>query len=85
MNITTSKIGTVNLLDIAKGFIVAALTAALMALQVVLDNGTIDAVNWKPLLMAAISGGVGYLLKNLFSQSKIIIKDTENETIEKSI
>lgn len=62
-----SKKYKLNLLDYTKGFVVACLTSALFVVQQLADGGTLTHLNYKPVLMAAISGGVGYLLKNLFT------------------
>jgi len=59
------------LIDYLKGFLVSVLGAALFALQQVASAGNFDTLNYKPLLMAAISGGAGYLIKNFFSSNNV--------------
>ena len=64
-----SKKYRLNILDYAKGFVVACLTSALFVVQQLADGGTLSHLNYKPVVMAAISGGCGYLLKNLFTDT----------------
>ena len=64
-----SKKYKLNILDYAKGFTVACLSSALFVVQQLADGGTLGDLNYKPVIMAAISGGVGYLLKNFFTDS----------------
>lgn len=56
--------------DYIKGFAVAVLTTVLFTVQdltdFILQNGYAE-FEWKKILMAAISGGVGYLIKNFFT------------------
>lgn len=66
-----SKKWRLNLLDFIKGFVVACLSSALFVVQQLADGGTLGTLNYKPVVMAAISGGCGYLLKNLFTDSKV--------------
>lgn len=56
--------------DYIKGFIVAVLTTVLFTIQDIADLMTKDGsveFEWKKILMASISGGVGYLIKNFFT------------------
>jgi hypothetical protein len=56
--------------DYVKGFFVAALTTVLFTIQDIADLMTNDSsvvFEWKKVLMASISGGVGYLIKNFFT------------------
>lgn len=62
-----SKKYKLNTLDYIKGFIMACLTSGLFVVQQLADGGTLTHLNYKPIVMAAISGGAGYLLKNLFT------------------
>lgn len=65
--------------DIVRGFLMAALTSALLVVQQTIEAGEI-VLNWKPIAMAAIGGGVGYLLKNwLFEPPKVIVTTKTNE------
>jgi nitrate reductase alpha subunit len=56
--------------DYIKGFFVAVLTTVLFTIQDLADLMTNDSnviFEWKKVLMASISGGVGYLLKNFLT------------------
>ncbi len=78
IKIITSKIFSLNSLDFAKAFLVAIITPVLVLLQNSLDAGEFT-FNWKPILMAAIGGGLAYLIKNFFTPSQTIIKGKEDE------
>lgn len=81
MNITTSKIFTIDRLDILKALLIALLTPVLVIVQSSLDAGNLS-LNWKSIAMASIGGGLAYILKNFFSQSKVIIKDVPSNVID---
>lgn len=66
-----SKKGEIDLRDIFRGLVIAAGTSALLVIQQSIDTGTL-VFNWKAIGMAAISGGLAYLVKNLFEPSKVI-------------
>lgn len=56
--------------DYLRGLIISALTAALVVFQGAVDTGSI---NWKQVGMAALAGGLGYLIKNgLLEPTKVI-------------
>jgi hypothetical protein len=74
MRITSSKIFTIDRLDILKALLMSLLTPALVIIQSSLDAGNLN-FNWKAIGMAAVAGGGSYILKNFFSQSKVIIKE----------
>lgn len=58
-----SKKYSLNIHDIVRGCLIAALTAALTVVQSSIDAGEL-AFNIKEISMAALGGGVAYLLKN---------------------
>lgn len=60
--------GTLNWRDFANGLVMAILTPALVVVQQSVDKGEL-VFNWKVIAIAAISGGIAYLLKNLFTSS----------------
>jgi hypothetical protein len=60
--------GKLNWLDVGKGIIMAVLVPALVVVQQSLDKGEL-VFNWKAIAMAAVAGGVAYLLKNLATPS----------------
>jgi len=77
--VIASKKFTLQLRDLLRGGIMAALTAALVVIQKVIETGEMS-FNWKQVAMAAIGGGVGYLLKNwLIEPAKIITTVSGND------
>lgn len=62
------------------GFVVAALTSGLTALQQLLDNA--QGVNFKAVLMAALSGGVGYVIKKFVLDKPSVV--TQYQTNDKA-
>lgn len=62
-----SKFFSLSLRDFIKGMIVAILTAAYTYVQSVIITGFFD---WKILLFSTVAGFLGYLTKNLFTNSK---------------
>lgn len=71
MKTRVSKKGSLVLIDYFKGLLIAAGTSALLVVQQSVDAGHLI-FNWKSVSMAAIAGGVSYLLKNLLEPSKVI-------------
>lgn len=70
-----SKKGELQWRDIVRGALIAALTSALLIIQQSLDAGLL-VFEWQSISMAAIAGGVSYLLKNwLIEPSKEITID----------
>lgn len=64
----TSKKYSLNWHDALKGFITASLTSVLFFVQDALDSGTFE-LHWRKLAIAFVSGGVGYLIKNFFTDT----------------
>ena len=71
MKTRVSKKGNLVLSDYFRGLLIATGTSALLVVQQSLDAGHLI-FNWKAVSMAAIAGGVSYLLKNLLEPSKVI-------------
>jgi len=65
-----SKLFTLNTKDFLKGLVMAILVPAVTIIQQSLDSGTL-VLNWKTILIASISGVVGYLMKNFFTSETI--------------
>jgi hypothetical protein len=63
-----SKFMTLNQYDFVKGMIVAASTSSLQVIYQTLDSGTVDIV-WKQVGVTALCSSVGYILKNLITNS----------------
>jgi hypothetical protein len=64
-----SKLYSLNAKDILRGLVIAVLTPAFVVVQMSIDKGTLI-MDWKAIGMAAVAGGVGYLLKNFLTPAK---------------
>jgi len=73
MQTITSKIYSLDKNDLLKGLLMAVVTPCLVIIQSSLDSGTL-VLDWKNIGMAAVGGGVAYLLKNFFTPSQVITK-----------
>lgn len=73
--VTTSKQFSVNWRDIAKALVIATLTPAVVIIQASIDAGVMT-FNWKQIMMAAIAGFVGYLIKNFLTPAQTVITGT---------
>lgn len=71
--VVTSKQFTVNWRDIAKGFLMAAIGAALSPILESLQAG-IFKIDWLHVAAGAITAGLAYLMKNFFTPSQTVIK-----------
>lgn len=58
-----------NLNDILKGLLMAVLTPVVVIIQQSLEAG-VFVFDWKSIGLAALSGGVAYLVKNFFTTAK---------------
>ena len=65
----TSKFLSLNTQDFLKALVIASLTPALVILQESLEAGQLI-FDWKHMGMAALGGGVAYLIKNFFTGAK---------------
>lgn len=59
---------SINWNDVIKGLIMAVLTPVVFIVQQTLENGTL-VFNWQSIGMAAVAGGVGYIIKNFFTSA----------------
>lgn len=64
----TSKKYSINWHDALKGFITASLTSLLFFVQESLDQGDF-VFDWKKLAMSFVGGGIGYLIKQFFTDA----------------
>lgn len=87
MKITTSKIFTLNRLDFLKGLLTAIITGVIATCGQIFEEWlkdgssfTIEKVSFILVLKAAFGAGSAYLLKNFFSPSKTIIKESNSDT-----
>ena len=63
-----SKKYSLNWHDALKGVITASLTSVLFFVQDSLDSGSMT-FEWKKLAISFVSGGVGYSIKNFFTDA----------------
>lgn len=70
----TSQFLSLDWNDLGKGLIVATLTPILLIIQESLNAGAFT-IDYKHIGMAAVAGGVGYLIKNLFTPTKEVVKN----------
>jgi len=59
--------------DFGKGFLMAVIAAVLTVVENSIDAGNFN-FNWTNIWHVALAAGVGYLLKNLFTNSQTIVK-----------
>jgi len=81
-----SPIYSLNWNDALKGLLMAVGTPAILIIQQTIANGALT-FNWKQVGMAAIAGGVAYLIKNFFTNSEPIkeVTKTEDGTVTKTV
>jgi len=68
-----SSFFNLNLIDLAKGFVMAILGTVISGLYTIINSGgKIPQTwpEWQTLLMVGLSAGLAYLVKNLFTNSK---------------
>ena len=76
--VITSKKFTLQWRDVIRGVLMAAMTSALVIVQQSVESGNLN-FNWQSIAMAAIGGGVAYILKNwLIEPAKTIVTSDTN-------
>ena len=75
-----SVFGTINWLDIGKGFVVAIFSALITSVYQIIQAGTPIVFSWsffQPIVYVAVGSGLAYLIKNVFtnSQGETFIKE----------
>lgn len=68
----TSPLFSLNLIDLAKGIVVAAGGAVITAIQTSISAGSL-AFSWKTTGGVALAAGLSYLGKNFFTSAKTVI------------
>lgn len=87
MKITTSKIFTLNRLDLGKGLLIAVITGVFGTCGTIIEAWikspviTIDHNDVILILKASFAAGSSYLFKNWLSPSKIIVKEVPEQII----
>lgn len=72
--VTTSKQFSLNLQDLGKGLLVAALSAGLTALLAILNNGGFPTVqDLKTVGLVSVTAGISYLIKNFLQPAQTVI------------
>lgn len=68
----------INIKDALRGLLIAAGTAAGFIIQSTVESGSLD-INWKKVGMAALAGGLTYIIKNYFTPAvvKVPLSDVE--------
>lgn len=74
---STSKQYSINWQDIIKGLLMAVLTPVIVIIQNSISLGAIT-FDWKNISMAAIGGGLAYLIKNFMTPAQTVIAGTPN-------
>lgn len=79
--VIVNKRGSISWRNFLNGFVVAGLTSGLTALQQLLDNA--NGISLKSVLMAALSGGIGYILKKwLLDKPSVVTQYNSNDKAE---
>ncbi len=77
--VITSKKGSLQWRDVIRGVLMAAMTSALVIVQQSVESGSLN-LNWHSIAMAAVGGGVAYILKNwLIEPAKTIVTSDSNQ------
>lgn len=67
----------INFRDIAKGFLTSVIVAVLTYFYEVVQTGDFTAIDWKTVGFTALTAGIGYLFKNLITNSNGEVAKTE--------
>lgn len=79
--VIVNKRGSISWRNFLNGFLIAALTSGFTALQQLLDTNA--GINFKAVLMAALSGGIGYILKKwLLDKPSVVTQYQTNDKAE---
>jgi hypothetical protein len=65
-----SKFLSIGTKDIVKGILMAVLVPVVTIIQQSLENGVL-VFEWKSIIIASLSGGLAYLVKNFFTAPKV--------------
>ena len=84
MNNLPSNFASLNIRDFVKGFVLAVIVPALLAVQQSLASGELT-INWKALGITALSTFIGYLIKNYFTNDVAAAVKIVQEAEEKQV
>ena len=79
---TTSGQWKLNLKDALKGFIVAAITAAITAIYNFIQAGTLENVDWKGVGGIALAAGLAYVIKNFLTPTTIVVENPTKAAVK---
>lgn len=77
----TSTQFTLNVRDVLKGLLMAVLTPVILIISQSVNAGSL-VFNWHSIAIAALSGGLAYLIKNFFTAPQVIMTDVPKETVQ---
>ena len=81
-----SNFASLNIKDFLKGFVLAVIVPALLAIQQSLSAGEL-VINWKALGITAAASFIGYLIKNFFTNdvpaAVATVQQAEQKQMEK--
>jgi len=80
-NISTSSFGKLNLRDFIRSLAMTVAASVVSTIYAALQSGGFAAINWSHVGEVAASAGLGYLITNLLSKSKIIV-NADKETVQ---
>lgn len=72
-----SKFLNLNMIDMLKGLLTAIIVAVLTYFYEVVQTGDFTAIEWKTVGFTALTAGIGYLFKNLITNSNGEVAKTE--------
>lgn len=71
---------SLNWRDLGKGLIVAVISAVLTYAWTAMEAGGLTAIDWKVVGSTAVISAIGYLMKNLITNSEGEVAKTEENT-----
>lgn len=80
-NTSTSSFGTLNVRDLLRSLSMTVAASVITTIYATIQGGGFAAINWSHIGEVAVTSGLGYLVVNLFSKSKIIV-NAPKETVQ---
>jgi hypothetical protein len=74
-----SSFGTINLMDIIWGFIIAVASTMLSSLADILMNGWPTWTTFQPILLSAVLAGITYIMKSVVTNSNNVLLQKEQK------
>jgi hypothetical protein len=79
---TTSKQFRLNLKDLLRGLLIAAVTASLTGIYEAVTQCGISCIDWKQTGGIALAAGLAYLIKNFLTPAEIVVMNPPEEQLE---